>query len=47
MQPEHKTIKTSQPETTGTVIKPIKTQLRHIFVHAGLGAGQGLFTKPA
>ena len=47
MHPEHKTIERSQPETTGTVLIPIKHYLGIIFVHASLGAGLGLSTKPA
>ena len=46
MQSEHKTIERSQPETTGTVLKPNEHYLGIIFVHAGLGAGQGLSNKP-
>ena len=47
MQPEHKKIERSQPETTSTVLKPIKNYLVTISVHACLGAGQGLSTMPA
>ena len=47
IQPEHKTVKRSQPETTGTILNLIKHCLGAIFGHAGLGAGQELSTKPA
>ena len=42
MLPEHKI-----PEITGTVLKHMKTLLRHHIVHASLGEIQGLYNQPA